>query len=167
MVKHKHHIIPRHMGGSDHPDNLIELSVEDHALVHKALFDEHGRWEDEIAWKCLSGQITQAEAIIESVKRANTGRKHTPEQRQKRSEWMLGEGNHFYGKTHTKKARKKIADAKTGKPSWNAGKESPWVTERNINNNPSKLPEVRAKMSAAKKGRTWKKDPTTGKRVWS
>lgn len=167
MVTHKHHIKPRHMGGSDDPSNLIELTVQEHALAHKTLFEQHGRWEDEIAWKCLSGQITQAEAIIESVKKANTGRKHTLEQKQARSQRMNGSGNHFYGKTHDTEARQKIAEFRLGKPSWNAGKKSPWTKERNITNNPSKNPEVKAKMSAAKKGKTWTKDPLTGKRVWS
>lgn len=142
------------MGGTDEPSNLIELTVEEHALAHKILFEQYGRWQDEIAWRCLSGQITNAEANLEATRKAN-------------SERMRGSGNHFYGKTHTKEARQKIAAFRIGKPSWNAGKESPWVTERNITNNPSKNPEAKAKMSAAKKGKTWTKDPLTGKRVWS
>ena len=81
MVIHKHHIIPKHMGGTDDPSNLVELTVEEHAEAHKKLFEEYGQWQDEIAWKCLSGQITQAEAIIQSVKKANTGRKHSPKVR--------------------------------------------------------------------------------------
>ena len=28
-MKHKHHIIPKHAGGTDDPDNLIELSIID------------------------------------------------------------------------------------------------------------------------------------------
>ena len=28
-MKHKHHIIPKHMGGNDDPSNLIELTVEE------------------------------------------------------------------------------------------------------------------------------------------
>ena len=27
-MKHKHHIVPKHMGGSDNPENLIELTIE-------------------------------------------------------------------------------------------------------------------------------------------
>ena len=26
-IKHKHHIIPRHMGGTDDPINLVELTI--------------------------------------------------------------------------------------------------------------------------------------------
>jgi len=33
-MKHKHHIVPKHMGGSDDPSNLIELTIEEHAEAH-------------------------------------------------------------------------------------------------------------------------------------
>jgi len=62
MTVHKHHIIPRHMGGSDDPSNIIELSIEDHAKAHEELYAKHGLWQDMIAWKALSGQITMSEA---------------------------------------------------------------------------------------------------------
>ena len=64
MRKHKLHIVPRHMGGGDEPENLIELSVEDHALAHKELWEKHGLEEDRIAWLALSGQMTMTEAKI-------------------------------------------------------------------------------------------------------
>ena len=54
---HTHHIIPRHAGGTDDPSNLIELTVNEHAEAHRQLFLKFGRWEDELAWKALSGQV--------------------------------------------------------------------------------------------------------------
>jgi predicted molibdopterin-dependent oxidoreductase YjgC len=30
-MKHKHHIIPKHMGGTDDESNIIELTIEEHA----------------------------------------------------------------------------------------------------------------------------------------
>lgn len=62
MKKHKHHILPRHMGGSDDPSNLIELTVEEHAEAHKILFEKHGHEYDRIAWLALSGQMTMSQA---------------------------------------------------------------------------------------------------------
>ena len=82
-IKHKHHIIPRHMGGSDDQSNLIELTVEEHAEAHRILFKEHGRWQDKIAWKMLSGQINNAEAIRLAGIAANTG-KIVPEETRKK-----------------------------------------------------------------------------------
>ena len=34
-MSHLHHIIPKHMGGTDDPDNLIKLSIEEHAEASK------------------------------------------------------------------------------------------------------------------------------------
>jgi len=50
------------MGGSDEPNNLIELSIEQHAEAHKKLWEKYGCWQDKVAWKALSGQISISEA---------------------------------------------------------------------------------------------------------
>ena len=67
-IYHKHHIIPKHAGGSDDPSNLIELTIEQHAEAHKTLYEKHGRWQDRIAWLSLSGAISCKEAIHEAQK---------------------------------------------------------------------------------------------------
>lgn len=82
-MKHKHHIIPKHLGGSNDPSNLVELTVQDHAEAHYKLFQEYGRWQDELAWKGLSGQISTQELIRESQRLANLGRIRTQEERDK------------------------------------------------------------------------------------
>ena len=64
-MKHKHHIIPRHAGGTNHPTNLVELSIEEHAEAHRLLYDKYGRKEDELAWKMLSGQISKQQLQLE------------------------------------------------------------------------------------------------------
>ena len=77
--KHKHHIIPRHMGGTDNPENIVELTIEEHAEAHRKLYEEHGRWQDELAWKGLSGQIGKDELIQEMYKwrKTRAGSKQT------------------------------------------------------------------------------------------
>lgn len=60
-MKHIHHIVPKHIGGTDDPANLIELSVEDHAEAHRILYEKYGREEDKMAWLGLSGQATKKE----------------------------------------------------------------------------------------------------------
>ena len=64
-IYHNHHIIPRHMGGTDDPSNLVRLTVEEHALAHKKLYEEHGRHEDWLAWKGLEGFIGKEEIHAE------------------------------------------------------------------------------------------------------
>ena len=60
---HKHHIVPKHMGGTDEPENLIELTVEEHAEAHRKLFAEYGHWQDYVAWQGLAGLITKEELV--------------------------------------------------------------------------------------------------------
>lgn len=62
-MKHKHHIIPKHMGGNDLPENLILLTVEEHANAHKELYEKYGLIEDYLAWKGLSGQISKKDIL--------------------------------------------------------------------------------------------------------
>ena len=82
-MKHKHHIIPKHMGGTDDTENLIEVTVDEHANLHKQLWEDLGYWQDEIAWKGLSGQISSFEASQEARRRSMTGRIVSEETRRK------------------------------------------------------------------------------------
>lgn len=89
-IYHKHHIIPKHMGGSDDPSNLIELTIEEHAEAHRKLFEQHGRWQDELAWKALLGIVPCADAIREAQSRANKGKSPSIDHRKKLSEAITG-----------------------------------------------------------------------------
>jgi hypothetical protein len=106
MIKHKHHIIPKHAGGTDEPSNIIELTIEEHAEAHRLLYEQYGRQEDKWAWLGLSGQIGKEEILKqismaqkgkkkpegfgEKIRQANLGRKHSPETLVKMSETKKG-----------------------------------------------------------------------------
>ena len=66
-MRHNHHIIPKHLGGTDDPSNLIKgISVVRHAMFHYAnwlLWKSRG---DFIAYRALSGSASKEE-IIEMV----------------------------------------------------------------------------------------------------
>lgn len=85
-IYHKHHIIPRHVGGTDDPSNLKLVTIEEHAEEHKKLYEEHGRWQDLVAWKSLSKELSEEEARIQSVKFALTGVPKSAEHKRKMSE---------------------------------------------------------------------------------
>ena len=102
------------MGGSNHPSNLILLTIEEHAEAHKKLYEQHNNQYDHIAWKALSGQITSSEATILAIKKANTGRKHTEETKRKMSEAATGQNNAFFGKTHSEEFKEKQRLLKLG-----------------------------------------------------
>ena len=61
------------MGGTDELNNLIELSIEDHAEAHKKLWEDHGRWQDKLAWQGLAGMISKEDIIHEIL--SETGKR--------------------------------------------------------------------------------------------
>ena len=109
MMKHWHHILPKHMGGSDDSSNLIQLTIEEHAEAHKKLWDEHGKWQDKIAWKTLSGQIS-----IQDV-REKIMKEHNPMHREDVIQKMSGQN-------HWSKKPGKIHNAKINHPKGNSKK---------------------------------------------
>jgi len=74
LIKHTHHIIPKHIGGTDDDSNLIELTIEEHANAHRLLYEQYGRMEDKLAWMGLSGQIGKDE-ILRQIAMAQKGKK--------------------------------------------------------------------------------------------
>ena len=107
-MKHTHHIIPRHMGGTDDPSNLIELTIEEHAEAHRILYEQHGHWQDKVAWQGLLGLIGHEDIMREMY------------------DARKGTGNHMYGKpcfykmTEKEKEQWKANLSKAGK-----GKKKP------------------------------------------
>ena len=78
------------MGGTDDPSNLVLVTIEDHANLHKQLWEDFGCWQDEIAWKALSGQITMNDAQKQAIRQGqlnsaakNKGRKWSEQEKQK------------------------------------------------------------------------------------
>lgn len=135
------------MGGSNDPDNLIELTVADHAEAHRKLFEEYGRWQDEIAWKALTGQITRDQARREATRKTWLGRKHTPEARQKIKDGIAKA--EIVRQPQTAETKQKISEALKGhavsektRDTWSAQRKGRTVSE-----------ETRQKISAGNKGK--------------
>jgi len=106
---HKHHIIPKHMGGTNDDSNLILLTVEEHAEEHLKLFNAHKKIEDWYAYLALSGQISSDEArrsvcrermlknnpmhdknIVEKAQKKRSSYKPSEETKKKISNSLLG-----------------------------------------------------------------------------
>jgi len=77
------------MGGTDDSSNIVELTVEEHAEAHRKLYEQHGRWEDNLAYKALSGAIGKEEIILERQREAGR-RVKSPEERAKLSKSLKG-----------------------------------------------------------------------------
>lgn len=101
---HAHHIIPLHAGGSNDISNIAFLSIEEHAEAHRMLFEQHGRWQDKIAWQMLSGMIGKEEAINIAQKNSDKSWMKTPE-----------------GRNLMKQAHKRSREAGNRPDPWNKG----------------------------------------------
>jgi len=62
-IYHSHHIVPRHMDGTNDKSNLVKLTVTEHAEAHRKLYEEHNKLEDKLAWKMLEGQAMMGENL--------------------------------------------------------------------------------------------------------
>jgi hypothetical protein len=65
---HLHHIIPRHAGGTDDPSNLVRVTREQHAEIHRQRWLALGDYYDCCAANVLSGNWTVEQARKEAAK---------------------------------------------------------------------------------------------------
>tara|TARA_B110000285_G_C14556602_1_gene351653 strand:- start:46 stop:462 length:417 start_codon:yes stop_codon:yes gene_type:complete len=78
-IYHNHHIIPKHAGGTDAPDNIVRLTVAEHTEAHRLLYEKYGRWQDKLAWRAIAGHIGKEEIINERNRQSKLGKKASPE----------------------------------------------------------------------------------------
>ena len=85
-MKHKHHIIPRYMGGGDEPSNIIEVSITQHIIWHFANWQRMGNYQDKIAYKLLANTDASEEQEILRLQRCREVMKSmTPEERKNKN----------------------------------------------------------------------------------
>jgi len=51
-----HHVVPRHAGGTDEPENLVLLLYEDHIKAHLIRWVVYGDQKDFLAFRWMSGE---------------------------------------------------------------------------------------------------------------
>jgi hypothetical protein len=112
-MKHLHHIVPKHMGGSDDPCNLIELTVDEHAEAHRILWEKHGKKEDKIAWLSLSARIGKEELFLEKSSVGginNMGKPKSEDHKSKISESL----KQWHEQNDNSETNKKISESMKG-----------------------------------------------------
>jgi len=167
-MMHLHHVVPRHAGGENGPTVLVTL--EEHTEAHRLLWEQHGRWQDYVAWKALSGHIPYKEArrlaMVEGGKYASKlhkGMKRSEESRQRMSKSAkqkrggmahlrdpqmrksVGEKNR--GKKRSQETRKNISrGAKRSWKRWRQGHPHSLESRRRISEARKNMPRNKSKI---------------------
>lgn len=103
--KECHHIIPKSMGGSDDASNLVYLTVREHYIAHQLLWKIHRTSKMAHAWFMMLRCDPNQQRFFTSRQHEKATIAHVEVLR----ETMKGEGNHFFGKTHSLEARERIS----------------------------------------------------------
>lgn len=159
-MKHLHHILPKYLGGTDDPKNLIELTVEEHAEAHRLLFEEHSNWQDYCAWMALSGRIGKEEILRMKQGMANKGKKRTPEQIANISKASQIRAARLMANTEAwAETNRKRSESHKGKKksvehmaNWSAARKGHLVSEETREKIRRTLAETRAKKKALPEG---------------
>lgn len=114
--QHRHHIIPKSLGGDNSSDNLIWLFASEHAKVHYLYSIEH---PDCCGMIYAARTLCSKNGELLTDDEINWLSKHNAELQSKR---VMGENNPMYGKHHSEESRRKNAEKQKGRA---AGKNNP------------------------------------------
>lgn len=139
--RERHHVLPRCIGGSDQPENIVELTPEEHFVAHQLLVKLYPNHPG-IVW-----------ASVYMAKRC-TGNKSFGWLRRKHAK-LTGimskqrlsnkDNNPFFGPNRSPELSRKIAEAQRNRsPEWHR-KQSEWAKRRRMS------PETKRKLSASGK----------------
>ena len=101
MFIDNHHIIPRHDGGTDDPNNLIKLPRKLHQEVHHRRWLVYGKIADLYAYNILGGNLTDYELnqlYEDQIYRCKRDKDKLTQSRLKADKWKMSHQNEEYKK---------------------------------------------------------------------
>ena len=152
----RHHITPRHVGGTDEDENFTYLTHREHIIAHWLLWKIHKRDEDKSAWKLMKGMTywpIRKNAVVSAETRrkmseAKKGKKRSAEARKRISEGKKGKKRG----PHSEEAKKRMSEAHKGKKRGPLSEEQKRKISEALKGK-SKSEETKKKLSEAKKGK--------------
>lgn len=167
----RHHVIPKSEGGSNNPDNLVNLTAREHYVAHLLLAKIYDDFKMLAAVKYMQTRHNESRKFKFNSRLYAALRKRFA---WKISEAYAGEKGYWFGRRHSAEARQKMSDAKRGKPTWSKGKAMSDEQKKKLSKalrgeknywfgkHPSE--ETLRKRSEAMQGR---KNPNYGKHWWN
>lgn len=137
----RHHIIPKCMGGSNHTDNLVNLTAREHFICHRLLIKMvdskfkskmiYAAWQQSRSAKFKGARITSRTfaKLREEMSISYTGRKRMPftdEWKKNMSNSKKGEKNYMFNRNHSIESIEKISKNRKGKCT---GKNNPFFNK--------------------------------------
>jgi len=161
MKNHNHHVVPRHLGGTDDDWNLEEIDFITHAELHANRYvqglDRQFDYRHE-GWRYLSSEL-RAAVRAEHSRRFKTEENpmKNPETAEKVAAQRRGKPG-VPGRFWSEESKEKFRGPNN--PDYQGKNQAPMTpemkkahSERMKNNNPMKDPKVAKKVSEAKKGK--------------
>ena len=111
--RHRHHIVPRHLGGSDHSENMALLNPLEHAEVHAHRFLRgEDSWFDcrHEGWSLLDEDLKTK--VLERLSSHNPMK--NPETARKTSEALKGKASNHKGYRWSEEQRENFSRVRTG-----------------------------------------------------
>lgn len=138
-----HYIIPRCMGGTNRPNNLVLLTAGEHLMAHTLLFRENKDNKKLLTALYLMSNEIGIDELLKVVDNEEEFMKLVESIVQARETYTVsGENNPMYHKHHTEKAKKAMSEKRKGK---HCGKDNPHWGKRHTE-------EMKRDLSLARKG---------------
>ena len=131
---HKHHIIPKHLGGTDDPSNLVMLHPYDHAIAHFVRWKMFKTDGDAWAFNRLKAWLDNGALTVKGMRHPDHVKKiigyhsanrkrnpHSEDTKAKISAAKKGKPSNRKGAKHTEEAIQKMRESHLGQKAWNAG----------------------------------------------
>lgn len=118
-----HHIVPKSLGGSDDPSNLVRLSAREHFICHALLAEMYEEGSNE--WYKMNHAFMMMRCNSDTQNRYMNSRLYELKRKDfsKAQSWsQTGKKNSQYGRPRSKETREKISESQkrnyVGKQTW-------------------------------------------------
>lgn len=107
-----HHIMPKSLGGTNDPSNLVKLTAREHFIAHRLLAKIHGGKMWSALWMMCHGRTNSAKGLKVTSRTYEVARiKHA----QHISEIFSGDNHPNYKRTMTEEQKNKISESLKGR----------------------------------------------------